>query len=136
MIPIKLECLGYRMVKKNYHNILSLFDKIPDRDGQTDRQKCYQHCASVFKPMPLHCFGLSPSYAFFILLPFLQTLNNVYYIWSTAYTELMCKTKVIHYPRRAPIRCYTLRRLQHDDFSDQRYTLKLKKNNNQSALEP
>jgi len=37
---IKLECIGYRMVKKNYDNILCRFHLIRYRnvtDGQTDR---------------------------------------------------------------------------------------------------
>ena len=34
---IKLERLGYRMVKKNYHYMLSRFHLIPERHGQTDR---------------------------------------------------------------------------------------------------
>ena len=53
LMLIKLEWLGYRMVKKNYDNMLSHFHLIPERhgqtDGQTDRQTelLYQYRASV-----------------------------------------------------------------------------------------
>jgi len=37
LILIKLDWLGYRMVKKNYNDMLSRFHLIPERHGQTDR---------------------------------------------------------------------------------------------------
>jgi len=36
LMPIKLEWLGYRMVKKTCDNMLTRFHLIPERDGQTD----------------------------------------------------------------------------------------------------
>ena len=57
LMLVKLEWLGYRMVKKNYDNMLSRFHLIPERHGQTDRQTdgqtdwqtelLYQYRASV-----------------------------------------------------------------------------------------
>jgi len=44
LILIKLKWLGYRTVKKNYNNILSRFHRIPERNGQTDRQTDRQNC--------------------------------------------------------------------------------------------
>ena len=38
LMLIKLEWLGYRMVKKNYDDMLSRFHLIPERHGQTDRR--------------------------------------------------------------------------------------------------
>ena len=35
---VKLERLGYRMVKKNYNDMLSRFHLIPERHGLTDSQ--------------------------------------------------------------------------------------------------
>ena len=51
-MPVKLESLGYHMVKKNYHNMLSRFHPIPElTDRQTDGQNCYiniaRHCADA-----------------------------------------------------------------------------------------
>ena len=40
LMLIKLEWLGYRMVKKNYDNLLSRFHLILERHGQTDRRQC------------------------------------------------------------------------------------------------
>jgi len=56
MILIKLEWLGYRVVKKNYNTILCRFHRIPGRNGQTNKQTnrptdriilLYQYRASV-----------------------------------------------------------------------------------------
>jgi len=33
--------MGYRVVKKLFDNMLSRFERIPERGGQTDRQNCY-----------------------------------------------------------------------------------------------
>ena len=38
---IKTEGLGYRVVKKNYDDMLSCFHLVPERNGRTDRQICY-----------------------------------------------------------------------------------------------
>jgi len=35
---VKLQWLGYRMVKKNYDDMLSRFHLIPERNRRTDRQ--------------------------------------------------------------------------------------------------
>ena len=37
--------IGYRMVKKNYDNMLSRFHLIPERHGRTDGQNCYHYRA-------------------------------------------------------------------------------------------
>jgi len=44
LMRIKLEWLGYRMVKKNCDNMLSRFHLIPERDGQTYGQTYGQNC--------------------------------------------------------------------------------------------
>jgi len=48
-MPVKLEWLGYRMVKKNYDDMLSRFHPIPGRHEQTDGQTelLYQYRTSV-----------------------------------------------------------------------------------------
>ena len=57
LMLIKLEWLGYHLVKKNYDNTLSRFHRIPERNGRTDGQMdrrtdrqtdlLYQYRASV-----------------------------------------------------------------------------------------
>ena len=49
LMLIKTEWLGYRMVKKNYDDMLSRFHLIPERYGQTDGRTdlLYQYRASV-----------------------------------------------------------------------------------------
>jgi len=41
---VKTELLGYRMVKKNYDDMLSRFYLIPERYGRTDRRTDGQIC--------------------------------------------------------------------------------------------
>ena len=43
----KTSMIGYRMVKKNYDNMLSRFHLIPERHGRTDGQNCYIIIARV-----------------------------------------------------------------------------------------
>jgi len=37
----KTRMIGVSCGEKNYDNTLSRFDRIPERDGQTDRENCY-----------------------------------------------------------------------------------------------
>ena len=44
---VKLESLGYHMVKKLY-DMLSRFHLVPERNGRTDRQICYINIARQY----------------------------------------------------------------------------------------
>jgi len=44
----KTRMIGLPYGEKNYNNILSHFHPIPERNGQTDRQICYQYIARQY----------------------------------------------------------------------------------------
>jgi len=72
---MKTEWLGYRMVKKNYDDVLSRFHLIPERYGRTDRQTelLYQYRASV-------CWRAIKSLKSYILTEFssfIKTLKKI-----------------------------------------------------------
>ena len=44
----KLEFMGYRMVKKNYNDMLSRFHMVTERNRRTDRHICYINIARQY----------------------------------------------------------------------------------------